>query len=68
MTTQQVIGIPKYAAEDTTLPTKNRAGETVIVPVPAGTPISLHTPGLHYNRKAFVPQCKIQRLICGDYE
>ncbi|KAI0811261.1 cytochrome P450 [Irpex lacteus] len=44
-----VVSIPKYAAEDTSLPTKNRAGETIFVPVPAGTPISLHTPGLHYN-------------------
>ncbi|KAI0093992.1 614/534 cytochrome P450, partial [Irpex rosettiformis] len=41
--------IPKVATEDTMLSTVDAAGETVTVPVPAGTPIVLHTPGLHYN-------------------
>ncbi|KAI0705841.1 cytochrome P450 [Cytidiella melzeri] len=44
-----VTGIPKRAAEDTTLTAKNNAGETVTVPVPAGTQITIATPCLHYN-------------------
>ncbi|KAI0705838.1 cytochrome P450, partial [Cytidiella melzeri] len=44
-----VTGIPKRAAEHTTLTIKNNAGETVTVPVPAGTPIAINTPALHYN-------------------
>ncbi|KAJ3552928.1 hypothetical protein NM688_g3893 [Phlebia brevispora] len=44
-----VVGVPKYAAEDTTLTTVNSAGEKVTVPIPAGSPISLHVAGLHYN-------------------
>ncbi|KAJ3552925.1 hypothetical protein NM688_g3892 [Phlebia brevispora] len=35
-----VISVPKYAAEDTTLVTKNAAGENVVVPVPRGTALS----------------------------
>ncbi|EPS98786.1 hypothetical protein FOMPIDRAFT_1037349 [Fomitopsis schrenkii] len=44
-----VINIPKYAEEDTTLPTQNMAGEKLTVPCPKGTGIMIHTPGLHYN-------------------
>ncbi|OBZ67576.1 hypothetical protein A0H81_12405 [Grifola frondosa] len=44
-----VLGIPKSSAEDTTLVTSNAAGEKLTVPVPQGTYILLHTPGLHYN-------------------
>ncbi|KAI0732805.1 cytochrome P450, partial [Fomitopsis betulina] len=44
-----VINIPKYADEDTTLPTQNMAGENLTVPCPKGTGIIIHTPGLHYN-------------------
>ncbi|KAJ3552189.1 hypothetical protein NM688_g4282 [Phlebia brevispora] len=44
-----VINIPKYSAEDTTLVTKNAAGENVIVPVPQGASVTIHVPGLHYN-------------------
>ncbi len=47
----QVPLIPKKSAEDTTLKTINRQGETVIVPVPKDTPITINVPGLHYNRK-----------------
>ena len=46
----QVVTIPKYSAEDTVLVTTNASGEKLTVPVPRGTSIVLHTPGLHYNR------------------
>nr|BAL05196.1 cytochrome P450 [Phanerodontia chrysosporium] len=44
-----VTGIPKVAAEDTTLVTTDHGGNKVVVPVTKGTGISLHVPGLHYN-------------------
>jgi len=44
-----VTVIPKYSAEDTTLSVLNDAGEKVIFPVPQGTGVALHVPGLHYN-------------------
>ncbi|KAJ3484828.1 hypothetical protein NLI96_g5371 [Meripilus lineatus] len=46
-----VNGIPKFSAEDTVLPMTNSSGEKVFVPVPKGSNITLHTPGLHYNPK-----------------
>lgn len=51
---QQVVGIPKIAAEDTTLTTTNSKGERVTVTVPKGAYISLNTAGLHYNRACTV--------------
>ena len=53
----QVISIPKYAAEDTTLVTKNAAGDNVVVPIPAGASIGIHVPGLHYNREIALIFC-----------
>ncbi|GBE81403.1 hypothetical protein SCP_0311320 [Sparassis crispa] len=44
-----VCSIPKHCVEDTTLLTRNAAGEAVLVPIPKGTNIVIHTPGLHYN-------------------
>jgi len=44
-----VTGIPKFAAEDTTLVTSNIHGEKTTVPVPKGTGIVIDTPGIHYN-------------------
>jgi cytochrome P450 len=44
-----VIGIPKMAAEDTSLTTRNAKGESVIIPVPKGTDITINTAALHYN-------------------
>ncbi|KAI5119153.1 hypothetical protein M0805_005232 [Coniferiporia weirii] len=41
--------IPKKSSEDTTLFTLNTKGEKIAVPVPKGSTITLHTPGLHYN-------------------
>ncbi|KAI0288358.1 cytochrome P450 [Russula brevipes] len=44
-----VAYIPKVAAEDTTLTVSNADGGTTTFPVPSGTEVSLHVPGLHYN-------------------
>src|SRR6266566_271457 len=46
----QVTGIPKIAAQDTTLTVSNVNGEKTTFPVPSGTQVDLHAPGLHYNR------------------
>ena len=35
---------------DTALTTQDADGNKVVVPVPQGTGIVLHVPGLHYNR------------------
>lgn len=47
-------GIPKISAEDTVLKTTNAAGETVSIPVPAGSDILLDVAGIHYNRTSSV--------------
>jgi hypothetical protein len=46
----QVTGIPKVAAQDTTLTVSNANGGKTTFPVPSGTQVDLHAPGLHYNR------------------
>ncbi|KAL1946291.1 hypothetical protein VTO73DRAFT_15418 [Trametes versicolor] len=46
-----VITIPKQSAEDTSFTTTNAAGEKRTVPVPKGTYVTVHTPGLHNNPK-----------------
>jgi hypothetical protein len=46
----QVTGIPKVAAQDTTLTVSNVNGGKTTFPVPSGTQVELHVPGLHYNR------------------
>jgi hypothetical protein len=46
----QVSGIPKVAAEDTTLTVNNVDGGKTTFPVPSGTQIDIHVPGLHHNR------------------
>ncbi|KAN0127112.1 cytochrome P450 [Lactarius tabidus] len=45
----QVSSLPKRAAEDTTLTVNNADGGKTTFPVPAGTDIVFHAPGLHYN-------------------
>ena len=47
----QVIAIPKYSAEDTTLVVGNGAGETTTLAIPAGSRVTVDVVGLHYNRK-----------------
>ncbi|KAI0252522.1 cytochrome P450 [Lactifluus subvellereus] len=44
-----VTSIPKEAAEDTTLTVGTADGGKTTFPVPAGTEVALHVPGLHYN-------------------
>ncbi|KAI0346715.1 cytochrome P450 [Trametopsis cervina] len=44
-----VHSIPKSVAEDTTLTITNAAGEKTTLVMPAGSTISMHIPGLHYN-------------------
>jgi hypothetical protein len=46
----QVTGIPKVVAQDTTLTVSNVNGGKTTFPVPSGTQVDLHVPGLHYNR------------------
>jgi hypothetical protein len=46
----QVVNIPKVAAKDTTLTVSNVNGGKTTFPIPAGTEIDIHVPGLHYNR------------------
>ncbi|GJE92931.1 cytochrome P450 [Phanerochaete sordida] len=44
-----VTGIPKIAAEDTTLVATDYNGNKITIPVPEGSGVTLHVPGLHYN-------------------
>ncbi|SRR6266436_848254 len=46
----QVTGIPKVAAQDTTLTVSNVHGGKTTFPVPSGTQVELHVTGLHFNR------------------
>ena len=46
-----VAHIPKESAFDTTLRTKNKNGETIVIPCPKGTQIDLDAGALHFNRK-----------------
>jgi len=46
-----VLHIPKESAFDTTLRTKNKNGETVVIPCPKGTQLNLSAIALHFNRK-----------------
>ncbi|KIP01299.1 hypothetical protein PHLGIDRAFT_507626 [Phlebiopsis gigantea 11061_1 CR5-6] len=44
-----VHSIPKSVAEDTSITITNANGQRTTVPMPKGSSISIHTPGLHYN-------------------
>ncbi|KAH9003517.1 cytochrome P450 [Lactarius hatsudake] len=44
-----VPGIPKYAAEDTSLTVDNADGGKTTFPVPSGTDLQFHVFALHYN-------------------
>ena len=52
----QVVGLMKYSAEDTSLVIGNDAGETTVLPIPAGSRVSVDVVGVHYNRKARLAQ------------
>ena len=49
-----MTGIPKVAAEDTSVVTSNIRGEKKTIPILKGTGILLDTCGLHYNRTYLV--------------
>jgi hypothetical protein len=49
--------VPKESAFDTTLRTKNKNGETVVIPCPKGTQVYLDAIALHFNRKL------VQKLV-----
>lgn len=53
-----MTGIPKITVEDTSVTTQNAQGESVIIPVPKGTDITIDTAALHYNRKLFTYEFK----------
>ena len=61
--TSKVSGIPKFAAEDTSLVTGNIHGEKTTVPVPKGTDIVIDTPGIHYNRTYLVVFINMKLII-----
>ena len=54
-----VITIPKQATEDTSFTTTNSLGEKRTIPVPKGTYVTVHTPGLHNNRTS--PRASLSR-------
>lgn len=53
-TLSKVTGIPKMAAEDTSITAGNANGSSAVIPVPKGTDITLNVPGLHYNRSFLI--------------
>ena len=59
----KVSGIPKFAAEDTSLVTGNIHGEKTTVPVPKGTDIVIDTPGIHYNRTYLVAFINVKLIF-----
>lgn len=46
----QVANIPKIAAQDMILMASKVDGEKITFPIPSGTEVELHVPGLHHNR------------------
>jgi len=63
-----VQDIPKRAAEDTTLTLSNAQGGKTTFPVPAGTDIELHVPGLHYNPRYWKePHKFMPERFLGDW-
>jgi hypothetical protein len=52
--TPQVTGIPKVAAEDTSIVASNIHGEKKTIPILKGTKIVIDTCGIHYNRTYLV--------------
>ncbi|TFK19317.1 614/534 cytochrome P450 [Coprinopsis marcescibilis] len=64
-----VSGVPKHAAEDTTLVFGNQDGETKTVPMPRGTRAILHIAGLHYNPLYWKDpyEFKPERFLASDW-
>ncbi|THH06465.1 hypothetical protein EW145_g4070 [Phellinidium pouzarii] len=60
--------IAKKSAEDTILVTTTTSGEKLVVPVPKGASISLHTPGLHYNPRYWKDPYEFRpQRFCEDW-
>ena len=55
VTCRQVTAIPKIPTEDTSLITSNIRGEKRTIPIPKDVDITISVPGLHYNRKVYLP-------------
>jgi cytochrome P450 len=63
-----VTYIPKVAAQDTTLTVRNVDGGETTFPVPSGTEINIHVPGLHYNPRYWKePHKFIPDRFLGDW-
>jgi len=63
-----VPGIPKIAAEDTTLTVNNTYGEKTTFPVPSGTEVEIHVAGLHYNPRYWKdPHKFMPERFLGDW-
>jgi len=63
-----VQGIPKIAAEDTTLTVSNAEGGKTTFPVPAGTEIEFHVPALHHNPRYWKdPDKFMPERFLGDW-
>jgi len=60
--------IPKIATEDTTLTVRNVDGGMTTFPVPSGTQIEIHVPGLHYNPRYWEqPHKFMPERFLGDW-
>lgn len=60
-----VVSIPKRVEEDTAITITNAAGERTTIPMPEGSNISMHVPGLHYNRTfTLFPLAAADALTC----
>jgi len=63
-----VHGIPKIATEDTTLTVSNAEGGKTTFPVPSGTEVVCHFPGLHYNPRYWKdPRKFMPERFLGDW-
>jgi len=63
-----VAAIPKVAAQDTTLTVSNVNGGKTTFPVPSGTQVELHVPGLHYNPRYWKePHKFMPERFLGDW-
>jgi hypothetical protein len=63
----QVANTPKIAAQDATLTVCKVDGGKTTFPVPSGTEVELHVPGLHHNRtlSSFVSWGKVLMMSCS---
>ncbi|KAH9998659.1 cytochrome P450 [Russula vinacea] len=63
-----VTAIPKVSAQDTTLTVSNISGGRTTFPVPSGTEVNIHVPGLHYNPRYWKEPFRfIPERFLGDW-